>query len=470
MLTPPKRAPFDGRHRRIAPSRAMLLVASLSLASPAHAIDLLETYQLALQNDGQLKAARSRADAGREALPQARATLYPNLSANFSYGNVDQERKQSGQTSNLQYDTRSLNVQATQPLYRKFNFEQLDEARAKVAGADAQLDFDMQEMGSRVVGAYFDALFQRDRLRLIQAQMSSVAAQLRSARLAFEAGTGTRTDIDELQAKLDVLAADEIQVRQAILTSSEQLQVFTGQPVEALSGINMTALATADYEPGELQTWLERVLETSPELRVQQSRVDQTTAEVGMAEAGHHPTLDFVVRYTDSLSDTPALVNTPGGFEIKSTFVGIQAQLPLFAGGRVNSEVRQAVASAQQARETLSFGRNDVQMKVRKEYNAVREGLARVRALEKALASADQVVVANRKGVEAGTRTTLDVLNVEQQRYNTQVDLARARYGLLVAWARLNGLAGRLDAGEVARINRVLVADTAGVSTSPGGQ
>jgi outer membrane protein/protease secretion system outer membrane protein len=446
---------------RIRPLAVALAAALLTQASAAQAVDLLESYNLALQNDGQLKAARARAEAGREALPQARSALMPNLSANYSYGRVDQERKSDGLSSSFDYNTRSLNVQATQPIYRKYNFEQLDEAKARVAGSDAQLDFDTQDMGSRVVQAYFDALFQRDRLRLIQAQAASVGAQLRSARLAFEAGTGTRTDIDELQAKLDVLAADEIQVRQGIVTTSEQLQVFTGQPVEALATINVAALDTADYEPGELRTWLDRVLETSPELRVQQSRVDQTQAGVGMAQAGHHPTLDLVVRYTDSLSDTPALVNSPGGFEIKSTFVGVQAQMPLFSGGRVNSEVRQALASAQQARETLAFGRNDAQLKVRREYGNVREGLARVRALEKALASAEQVVLANRKGVEAGTRTTLDVLNVEQQRYNTQVDLARSRYALLIAWGRLNGLAGGLNADEVARINRVLVTSQA---------
>jgi len=448
--------------RRQAPALrplAALLAAALLQSAPVQALDLLEAYRLALQNDGQLKAARARAEAGREALPQARAGLFPNVSANYSFGNVDQERRESGVTSNLQYDTKTFNVQATQPLYRRYNLEQLGEARARVAGSEAQLDLDTQDMGSRVVGAYFDALFQRDRLRLIQAQAASVSAQLRSAQLAFEAGTGTRTDIDELQAKLDVLAADEIQVRQAIVTSSGQLEVFTGQPVEALATIDVAALDTAAYEPGEAQIWLDRALQAAPELRAQQSRVDQTQAQVGMAQAGHHPTVDFVVRYTDSLSDTPALVRGTG-FEIKSTFVGLQAQLPIFAGGRVNSEVRQALASAQQARETLAYGRNDLQLRVRKEFSNVTEGLSRVRALEKALASAEQVVLANRKGVQAGTRTTLDVLNVEQQRFNTQVELARARYNLLVSWARLNGLSGGLDESEVSRLNAVL--DTAG--------
>lgn len=437
---------------------AALLAAALLQAGTANAADLLEAYRMALQNDGQLKAARARADADREALPQARAALLPNISANYSYGNVDQTRKQNGIPQSLQYDTRSLNIQAAQPIYRKYNFDQLDEARAKVAGSNAQLDFDTQDMGSRVVGAYFDALFQRDRLRLIQAQAASVGAQLRSARLAFEAGTGTRTDIDELQAKLDVLAADEIQARQAIMTSSEQLQVYTGQPVEALATIDVAALDTQRYDPGDVQTWLDRALEAAPELRVQQSRVDQAQAEVGMAKAGHHPTLDFVVRYSDAVSDTPSLVNTPGGYQIQSTFVGLQAQLPIFSGGRVNSEVRQAVASVQQARETLTYGRNDVQLRVRKEYANVREGLSRVGALERALASAEQVVVANRKGIAAGTRTTLDVLNVEQQRYNTQVELARARYALLVAWAKLSALSGGLDEAEIGHINEVLTA------------
>lgn len=435
---------------------AVLLAAALLQAPPAQALDLLEAYKLALQNDGKLKAARARAEAGREALPQARAGLFPNLSANYSFGNVDQERRENGVTSNLQYDTKTFNLQAVQPLYRKYNFEQLHEARARVAGSDAQLDADTQDMGSRVVEAFFDALFQRDRLRLIQAQAASVSAQLRSARLAFEAGTGTRTDIDELQAKLDVLAADEIQVRQAILNSSQQLQVHTGQPVESLATVDSGALDTSRYDPGELPTWLDRALEAAPELRVQQSRVDETRAEIGMAQAGHHPTVDFVVRYTDSLSDTPALVRGSGGFEIKSTFVGLQAQVPLFAGGRVNSEVRQALATAQQAREALAYGRNDVQLRVRKEFSNVTEGLARVRALEKALTSAEQVVLANRKGVEAGTRTTLDVLNVDQQRYNTQVELARARYNLLVSWSRLSGLAGTLNEAEVTRINAAL--------------
>jgi len=307
-------------------------------------------------------------------------------------------------------------------------------------------------MGTRVVSAYFDALFQRDRLALIQAQQASVGAQLKSARLAFESGTGTRTDIDEAQAKLDVLAADEIQARQAIGSSAQQLAIFIGAPVDGLAVIDTDKLELGGFEPGELDDWLQQALANSPDIRTLRARVEQTDAEISMARAGHHPTVDGVVRFSNSLSESPQVV----GSEFTTRYVGVQVQVPIFAGGQVNSQVRAAVASNQEAKESLAFTINDVQLKVRKEYADIREGLTRVRALETAVRSADQVVLSNRKGVEAGTRTTLDVLNVEQQRFNTRLELARARYSLLVSWAQLTGLAGTLNEAEVTRINAAL--------------
>lgn len=434
---------------------ALLAIAFATHAAPGHAIDLLDSYRLATQSDGQLKAARARAEAGREALPQAIGQLLPNVSASYSRGDIEQDQKRGKVTlPTVDYVNEAKTITLSQPIYRQYQFSQVGEARAKVRGADAQLTLDTQDMGTRVVTAYFDALFQRDRLSFIQAQQASVGAQLASAKLAFAAGTGTRTDIDEAQAKLDVLVADEIQARQAIEASDQQLAIFIGQPVEGITRIDTERLEMAAFEPGDLQTWLERAGESSPEVRVQRSRVDQTQAEIGMAKAGHHPTVDAVARYSNTLSESPVVV----GNEYTTRYIGVQVNIPIFAGFQVNSQVREAVATNMAAREQLQFTLNDVQLRVRKEYNSVREGLTRVRALETAVRSAEQVVLSNRKGVEAGTRTTLDVLNVEQQRYNTQVELARARYNLLVSWSRLTGLAGSLDEAEVTRLNTVLQA------------
>ena len=125
-------------------------------------------------------------------------------------------------------------------------------------------------------------------------------------------------------------------------------------------------------------------------------------------------------------------------------------------GGYVNSTVRQATAAADEARESYEYARDDLRLRVKREFDAVKAGISRVRALGFALSSADQVVMSNQKGVLAGTRTTLDVLTVEQQRFNTQVDLARARYQLLVSWANLLSYVGDLNAEQISRFNLVL--------------
>jgi outer membrane protein TolC len=172
-----------------------------------------------------------------------------------------------------------------------------------------------------------------------------------------------------------------------------------------------------------------------------------------MAQAGHLPTLDLVAQHNYSKGDSnnvfPQTIN-------KTNYIGVQLTVPIFAGGGVNSAVRQATADAEEARQGYEYARDDLRLKVQNQYDAVRAGISRVHALERALVSADQNVLSNRKGVLAGTRTTLDVLNVEQQRFNTQVDLAKVRYQILVAWATLLSYVGDLDTDQIARINRVL--------------
>lgn len=428
-------------------------------ASQSQRVDLLRSYQLALERDRLLKAARARAEATRELLPQAQAQQRPNVSASLSRGENKQRTRVGAVELDQRYPSDSFSLTLSQPLYRSQIGAQVQQAEARVAAGEAQLAKDGQDMGTRVVTAYLEALLQRDRLFLIEAQSSSVQAQLKAAHLALQSGSGTRTDIDELQARLDVLAADAIQVAGAIEASRQQLEIFIGQAVEALETIGESSLAGVldRFEPGELGPWLDRVLLAAPELKVLQGRLDAALAQVEIARGGHRPLVDLIARHSNSSSETVSLV----GSDIRQTYLGVQVQWPLYAGGRVDSEIRQALASLDEARQNLAYARDDLALRLRREHQAVREGLARVPALEKALRSAEQVVVSNRKGVEAGTRTTLDVLNVEQQRYNTRLDLARTRYSLLAAWARLQGLAGNLDEQEVLRLNSVLGGTTA---------
>ena len=430
-----------------------LIVAGLH-AAPAAAIDLLRSYELALVNDGQLKVARARADAGREALPQAVAQLYPNVSFAYSYGNTERDRSLNNLSEPTQYfPSRSVALTLRQPIYRVQLFSQVEEAKSKVRAADAQQDTEYQRLGVRLATAYFEALFARDSLALIAAQKATYEAQLRAAKLAFASGSGTRTDIDEIQARYDLLLADEIKAQQAISASTEQLEVFVGEPIRSLSTLDPTRFDAKEHDPVALEHWVDRALEYNPELRTLKARYDTAVSAIVTANGGHHPTLDLILQHSESFGDS---TNTFAATETKSNYVGVQLNVPIFAGGYVSSTVRQATAAAEEARESYEFARDDLRLRVKREFDGVKAGMSRVRALGVAMTSAEQVVMSNQKGVQAGTRTTVDVLLVEQQRFNTQVDLTKARYQLLVGWANLLSYVGDLNTEQIARLNRVL--------------
>jgi len=123
--------------------------------------------------------------------------------------------------------------------------------------------------------------------------------------------------------------------------------------------------------------------------------------------------------------------------------VGIQLVVPIYQGGYVNSQVRQAVADKTRSEEALEATRRDLNLRVHKEYRGVTEGVLKVRALEQAVRSAEQLVISTNKSKSAGVRTMLDVLNAEQQLAQVKRDLVQARYLYLMARLRLASLVGK---------------------------
>jgi outer membrane protein/protease secretion system outer membrane protein len=139
-----------------------------------------------------------------------------------------------------------------------------------------------------------------------------------------------------------------------------------------------------------------------------------------------------------------------------NTSIGVQLNLPLYGGGYQSSVQRQALADFQRLGALLDAARQDLGVRVHKEFRGVTEGVARVRALEVAVQSADVAVDSARKSLRAGLRTTLDVLNAEQLRMQTLRDLAQARYTMLMATVRLHALTNRVDEALMGKLGAAL--------------
>jgi len=439
------------------------LLWALLAAPAAHGMGLAEAHRLALQNDATLRAARAAADVQRERLPLAQAQLLPNVALGASRVYNDLSRTASDflgrpQRIDEQYPSYNATLSIRQPLYRPALRAGVEQARSVVADAEAVLAAETNRLAERVTAAYLEALLTQDQLELVLKQQQVALRQLDAAEKAWRAGTGIRTDIDEIQARLDLLRADELRARQAQDMARRQLENLTGVSASALWPLAPERLVLEPPQPSTLAEWQAAAQANSPELAALRARRDAARLEIERARAGHLPTLDAVAQITRSASEN---VTTPSS-SYTNRLIGLQLNVPLYAGGAVDASVRQAVAELTRVEETLEATRRDLGLRVHREFRAVTEGVARIRALEQALRSADQVVTANRRSYEAGTRTVLDVLNAEQQRQSVLRDLAQARYEYLLARVRLVSLAGSDVQAEIAAIDAALAGQGGG--------
>lgn len=443
---------------RIHLASACLAWLGLVVTMPAWPLDLRQAYEAAYENDATIRTARAGAEASRERLPQARAQQRPNVSFSAGRNHNDLTSKTQnfqGQpvTAENKYYSGSQTLTVRQPLYRPYLSALVRQAQAQVEDADAALERDEQSLVTRVGEAYFDALLAQDQLLLVGAQKTTYTTQLDAARKGLEAGSGTRTDIDEAQARLDLTLAQELEALQNLDFTHRRLEVLMGRPVDVLASLDVQRFNPTAPIPEHVDAWVERAEQASPEMQSLRAQLEAARMEVEKAQAGHKPTLDAVAQWARSNSDSVTNVNSR--YDNKS--IGLQLSVPLYAGGYVSSTVRQAVASQERAREALEATRRDLGVRVHREFRGMTEGVLRVKALEQAVRSAEQAVVSNQKSFQAGSRTTVDVLNAQQQKTSAQRDLAQARYLYLVSRIRLQALAGEDRQTSVAQVNSSLV-------------
>lgn len=415
-----------------------------SLASlPAFALDLTQAYEAALAQDATLRVARAATEARQERLPQARAQLLPNLSFSASRNNNNLENTAPnflGESATTQSSYASGNATLTlrQPIFRKYQMADYRQAQSQVDEANAVLERELQNLSVRVSGAYFEALQTKEQLALVLAQKKAYSTQLDAARKRFAAGAGTRTDIDEAQAALDLNFAQELEARQNIEFTHRQLQAMTGQPIDNLSPLDPSKMVLAQPVPARVEDWIERAEAHSPEIHSLKAQLEAAGLEVEKARSGHYPTLDAIAQWSRSESENVTSVNTT----YTNRSVGLQLTIPLFSGGHTSSVVRQTLAEQERATQALEAMRRDLEIRVHREFRGVTEGVLKVRALEQAVRSTEQVAISNRRSFEAGSRTLTDTLNAEQQRVAAQRDLVQARLVYLISRVRLQALSG----------------------------
>jgi outer membrane protein len=429
-------------------SRYLPLAAALVavFSAPAQAQSLLSLYESARAYDATWQSAKAQYDANLFRAEQAKAGILPV--ANLAAGDTRTSFNNDVPSIDRPFSTQSATVSASQPLYRPANFATYQQGKRQVELAEAQLTAASQDLIIRVSQAYFDVLAAQDTLAFVRAQKTATGEQLASAKRNFEVGTSTITDTREAQARFDLGTAQEIAAENDLRVKRLALDALVGKP-----DVNPVPLALPptmpDPNPADVNVWVQQGEENSPAIQQARTGVEIAQLETEKAKAGHKPTLDAIAQW--SISDSNS-VNTVGTHYDQKA-IGLQLHVPLYSGGYVNSQVRQAAAELDRVGETLEATRRDLAVRVEKEYRGITEGAERIRALEQAVRSSETTVISSRRSFEAGSRTVVDVLNAEQQRVTAQRDLANARYEYMASRIRLRALAGEADDQAIRELN-----------------
>jgi protease secretion system outer membrane protein len=441
--------------RRIA-SVALAVIACA--AAPARGYDLLDAYRDALAHDANFLASRSALEATRQVIPQARANLLPQISANVQRTQNDTVNRQKDffgnyvdqRFTNYPSDYRALTLQ--QPLFRKYNWAQFFLAEAQVAASEAGFEKDRQDTGLRVAGAYFDVLTSQSRVGVLQTQVEAYVGQQNLAERAFKAGQAARTDIDEARARVLAAKALLVEAQYNVDNTRRALAALIGAMPGPLADVVPSRLDLAPPQPASVDEWLRESEEGNPELASLRHQVDMAKQDVERQRSGFFPTIVFVAARQYGASQYNFNINTA----YWTTYYGVQASIPIFSSGSVVSAVRQARSNVDKAQYQFDAALARIGAETQKYFAGVLQGEEKVRAYESALEAAETAVASTRKGFQGGVNTQVDVLNALQRVAAEKLALTQARYDLLMDRLRLAADVGRLGDEFFAQINKSL--------------
>ncbi len=439
--------------------KIIFLLATLLASTLAQAGDLLQIYDLALQHDPRLREAQANRDAALEARPQGIARLLPTLSMK---GQLNRNSVYSkfgpsplvfiAGARNTGFWTSNASVNLTQPVYHHELWVQLAQADSQIAEAEANYAAEQQNLMFRTGQAYFNVLLAQDTLEFANAEKLSLSRQLEQAKARFEVGLIPITDVQVAQAGFDQSKSAAIAAANDLENAKEALREIVGEFSGDLYGLRAD-IPLSSPKPDNIDEWSKESLNNNLAIIAAQSNAEVAKKNIDLQFAGHLPSIDLtaVAGFTDT--------NRPNGIGTEFQQIGMEVNVPMFAGGGVNSQVRQARHQFEAAQERLDTQRRAVRRQVKNAFRGVNTSIGQVDALKAAVVSTQSAVEATVAGFEVGTRTMVDVVIEQRNLYQTLRNYAQARYNYITNSLSLKQAASTLQAEDLALVNSWLSAE-----------
>ncbi len=408
----------------------------------AGALDLDAAWRLAQLHDPRYLAAISARAASEDERAVGRAAILPQVQASAYRGRVRGDRTMPDflgrmTTSDLGYDSTSAVVQLSQPVLDYGRFAEFRRGAAQAEEGVARFAVAHSEAALRLVSAYYRVVLAQGRVDLQDALVDAYTQRVTALAARYAHDAGTRTEVAETEARLALAEADRVDARDEHALALRALALLIGREPGALAA-RAAQLAPALPQPHSLLAWLEQAREASPQLRLAERQ--HTLARVGVdaATAGFLPRATLVASLMHADSEDIASLSQKSN----TVNVGLQVQVPLFAGGYHSADRARAAARKRQSESLVQATLAGVQAEVVRQFGLMEGGVERVAALEQAAASARFSLEATSKSFDYGIASNLEVLKAQEALHTARHQLLTARVDWRMAQLRLALAAG----------------------------
>ncbi|WP_349976078.1 TolC family outer membrane protein [Pseudomonas sp. WHRI 8519] len=414
------------------------------VAASTYALDLAGLYREARLEDPRVLAAYARARSAAEQQREALGGLLPQVSANANSSRVLRKNELSRDI----YNNETYSLSLTQYLYNKPAWERYQKSKSVKAQKGQQAEDTLAEATVDLAKRYFVALAADDELALVQAERRATQKNLDRVSMMFDRQMAKITDKLDMQARVDSLAAQEVDARNQVQVSREALAEIVGRPInEPLSRVRNDVALQAPTRP--LQSWITQAVETNPMLKASQSGAEAANAAVREGKGEHYPqlSLSLSAQQSDQGYDN---TQAPRSDSYVAT---LGVKIPIYSGGSTSARVRGLYDEQLAAEEQMEGIRRQVVKETTTAYLTAQSSVEKIRANRNALSSAQKSSVAAQKAFTYGVVNAVDVLTAVQNEFKARRDLLRSQYDFITNLFLLNRWAGELNQESVDNVN-----------------
>jgi protease secretion system outer membrane protein len=419
-------------------------------AAPS-ALSLTAAYDASRLNDPTLQSAGHAYDASQHEEAIGKGGLYPqvSLSSRYGYGGRTDGGDDNGYVNSNDYQANNVTLAAQQPLYDKARWAAFQEGKARGQLGIQQFDVAGQSLYERVAKAYFEVARAENEIKLITQQKTAISGLVTQSQKLYQSGQGAVTDIDEAQARFDLVEAQEAEARARRVAALRALAGRTSMPVDDIQPMREEVAGSSPIPPEQdLPFWTSIARDASPELAARLAAVKVAEAQADSQRAGHYPTLSLTTQLTrretrqyqelDPRQDT--------------YYVGVQLDIPLYRGGSVRASVAKAEAQLAGAQSDYDVQRQQLSEDIETDYLGVVAGFTKSKAMQRAVESNQRALTSTEKGFQGGVRSTVDILDAQQRLFQARRDLLNTKLDMLQSYVTLHTHTGQMNRAVLERV------------------